>query len=100
MKDDLIMLAHKLEDEENAASDLWTWLPSYEVANHFHGDYASDVRPGVCDVMIEASIYLASLAGCCDAGDEAWFTQCPCGDPDHEWIGPKYQSILESRGQK
>ena len=40
--DAIIALGKQLSDEKSAAHDLWTWLPSYKVAERNHGDYASE----------------------------------------------------------
>lgn len=83
--------AGELDRESNAASDLWTWLPSYKVAERHHGDYAGEHRPSVAEVMNEAAIYLGHLGF--DGKvlphrlteDEAeWLIRCPCGEPHEE----------------
>jgi hypothetical protein len=48
-----------LTEQENKASDLWSWLPSYRAASRAHGDRASDFRPSVIGVMIEAAAYIS-----------------------------------------
>lgn len=73
-------LGEILEQEEGAAVDLWTWLPSYGVAQQCHGDYANTVRPTVADVMREAAMVLSEAAGHEHTEEhEMWFTECPCG---------------------
>ena len=76
--------ARELEAEHDAASDLWSWLPSYGVAKKHHGDYAHEFSPSHADIMKEAAIYLAQLKhGKVDeAVAKEWFLRCPC-DEDH-----------------
>lgn len=85
LKQDLISLGEQLAEENNAAHDLWTWLPSHKVTEKHHGDYASEHCPSNRDVMVEAAMYLAHLK----RPDEpltpeakVWFTVCSCGE-DH-----------------
>lgn len=82
---ELIQLGQQLAAENEAAHDLWTWLPSYRIAQKHHGDHASAHRPSNRDVMVEAAMYLANI-GRADTTvtpeEEAWFTRCPCGE-DH-----------------
>jgi hypothetical protein len=86
MRSVLIELGRQLDDEQNAAHDLWTWLPSYAVARKHHGDRGMSYCPSVRDVMHEAAMYLA-----CESRDDKimtdeekeWLTRCPCGE-DHE----------------
>ena len=72
-------LARQLEAEDNAAFDLWSWLPSHKAAEKAHGDYASEHTPDPADVMKEAAIYIAFLRGreIGQAEVEQWFG-CPC----------------------
>jgi hypothetical protein len=60
-KFDFIRLGEQLSEEENAAFDLWTWLPSHREATKYHGDYSIEHRPSTADVMREAASYLSSL---------------------------------------
>jgi len=79
-------LARELEQEDNAAHDLWSWLPTYKAAKACHGDYAFNVTPSVTDIMIEAAKYLSFLNGY-DKEEEkkgGWF-ECPC----QECAGPE-----------
>jgi hypothetical protein len=83
---ELIRFGQQLDAESNAAHDLWTWLPSYKVAQKHHGDYASEHCPSNQDVMHEASLYLANASRTnteMTPEEEEWFTRCPCGE-DHE----------------
>lgn len=51
-----------LTEQENKASDLWSWLPSYRAASRAHGDRASDFRPSVIGVVN----YPGLKAGACE----------------------------------
>lgn len=81
-----IQLGASLSEEDNAAHDLWTWLPSHQVAQKHHGDQAGNHQPKVKDVLIEAAMYIAKLKRTAEptkeevAEERAWFAQCPCGD--------------------
>ena len=96
----MVEMAREFELEDNAVSDLWTWLPTYEVVEHFHETL--NYMPPNRDIIKEAAMYLASIEKKYydDFTEKMWFAECPCGDPDHIWIGPKYQAILDSRGEK
>jgi len=88
---ELVNLGQELSDEQDKAHDLWTWLPSYQVAQKNHGDYASEFSPTPKDIMIEASMYISYLKDCTGPNsanrqytpeETEWFTKCSCGD-DH-----------------
>lgn len=84
-KQALIQLGQQLEAENNAAHDLWTWLPSHKIAQKHHADYTSKHCPSNGNVMKEASMYLANASRAdttMTAEEEEWFTRCPCGE-DH-----------------
>jgi len=86
MRQALIQLGRQLEAETNAAHDLWTWLPSHEVAQKHHGDYASEHQPSNADVIKEAAMYLGHLKHpdvALTPEEKEWFTSCPCGE-SHE----------------
>lgn len=81
LRDDIQRLAHDMAREDNAAHDLWTWLPSYAAAVKWHGDYATEHRPPIADVMIEAATYIGhklhpTAEERAEAGD---IYGCPCG---------------------
>ena len=85
LRNQIIRLGEQLAAEENAAHDLWTWLPSHAVAKRNHDDYASAHRPSVSDVMREAAEYLAHLKRPSEplsVEQRRWFDECPC-DEDH-----------------
>lgn len=77
-------LARQFEAEDNAASDLWSWLPSHKAAEKAHGDYASEHQPALADLMKEAAMYFSHLKGYehTKAEIEEWFG-CPCGECEH-----------------
>ncbi len=83
LREDLIRLGHELAEENNAAFDLWTWLPSYKAVQAAHGDYASEHKPSPADVMREAATFIGHKLAPTpeqirEAGD---LYQCPCGQP-------------------
>jgi len=59
--DSFISLGKQLDEQQNAAHDLWTWLPSYKVAQKHHGDYASNFVPSIKDIIVEASMVMARM---------------------------------------
>lgn len=84
---DFARLGEEIADAENAASDLWTWLPSHEVTTKHHGDYASEFRPSTADVMKEAAMYFAHLKRTevpPTTKEREWFTRCACGNSCEE----------------
>ena len=81
----IISLGNQLSEERNAAHDLWTWLPTYRVAQKHHGDYASEFSPSVRDIMVEAAMYFAHLKRPdvpLTVDEKEWFERCPCNE-DH-----------------
>jgi len=82
--DEIVRLGQQIVDERSAAHDLWTWLPSYQLAKKHHGDYASTVCPSVKDVLHEASMFIAHKQGAVELtpAELEWFERCPCGE-DH-----------------
>lgn len=83
MKLDLIQLGAQLDAENNAAHDLWTWLPSHTIAQKHHGDYASEHCPSNVNVMREAAMYVGHLKHPereLTREEKEWFTKCPCGE--------------------
>lgn len=83
---DAISLGKELEDISNKAYDLWTWLPSYEVAKKRHGDYAYEHQPAIADVMSEACMLLAKQKHRPNEPlteeEKEWFNKCSCGDDE------------------
>jgi len=77
-------LRNRLSEELSTAHDLWTWLPSYKVAQKNHGDYASEYCPCVKDVMVEAAMFIAVLKAeplrDYTLDEKDWFNRCPCGE--------------------
>ena len=83
---ELIRFGQQLADESEAASNLWTWLPSHKIAVKHHDDYALEHCPSVKDVLVEAAMYLAIIRDPpreYTPEEQEWFTSCPCGE-DHE----------------
>lgn len=80
----IIALGHELSEQDNKAYDLWTWLPSYKAAQAAHGDYASEYRPSVADVLVEAAMFIShGLNPTAEQIEEAGdYYRCPC-DEDH-----------------
>lgn len=76
---ELIDYAHNLEKSRDAASDLWTWLPSYRKAKKCLGDYVCNVRPNTADIMREACDFIADA---CNPDSERlgshYLYECPC----------------------
>jgi hypothetical protein len=82
---ELIRFGQQLAEENNAAHDLWSWLPSHKVAQKHHGDYADQHQPSTRDVMFEAALYLANTSRAdttMTPEEQEWFERCPCGE-DH-----------------
>ena len=52
---ELIDFGQQLAEENNAASDLWSWLPSRKVAEQHHGNDAYQHCPSNKDIMHEAA---------------------------------------------
>jgi hypothetical protein len=75
----IISLGRKLKGYNDAAYDLWTWLPSYRKAKKCLGDYACNIRPGHAEVMREACDFISDA---CDPSKERleshYLYQCPC----------------------
>lgn len=88
-RDDLLRHAHDLETERDAAFDLWTWLPSYQITRRAHGDHAMNFVPSNADVMRETTELLSRIAK-----RHSWaqatgveepdfpFNECCCDDPE------------------
>lgn len=55
----IVDLGEEISKELNAASDLWTWLPSHQVARAGHGDYAYEYMPDVVDILREAAEFIS-----------------------------------------
>lgn len=59
LKHAIQQLAHEFDAQDNAAHDLWTWLPSYKDARTKHGDYADEFRPILSDLLKEATLFIS-----------------------------------------
>ena len=79
---DLIQgLARDFDEEDNSAYDLWSWLPSYKIAEKYHGDYAAIFTPSIAAIMEEAALVLSEHAGHEPTpAERAEFLKCPCGE--------------------
>jgi hypothetical protein len=80
--DEIIRLGHQLDEERNAAYELWSWLPSRTVAERHHGDYYANFTPSVSDILKEAAMVMAENAGheTSEQDRKEWFEKCPCGE--------------------
>ena len=77
LRSQVTALGRQLDREDNAAFNLWTWLPSFNMAEKYHGDYADEFRPYNDDVMEEA----ASMIGALKHGEPVPDCEtCPCGE--------------------
>lgn len=78
----IINLGRELAEQDDKASDLWTWLPSYKAAQQAHGDYAGQYRPSIANLLEEATLFIShGLAPTEEQAAEARaFYQCPCGE--------------------
>jgi len=81
---DIINLGKEFADENDAAFDLWTWLPSHEVTKKHHNDYADEFRPSIKDIMYEASMYMSSIKYGKNEIHDDWFNRCCCGESHEE----------------
>jgi hypothetical protein len=85
-RQELIRFAQQLADEDAAAFDMWTWLPSCKVAEKYHGSHSANFRPSNRDVIVEAVLYIAHLKHPHEPltdEQKEWFKRCPCGE-DHD----------------
>lgn len=77
----MINLGEELQRVQDAAGDLWTWLPSYAECQKHHKFHEHSFTPSIDLIIREACHHLANLKTG-SAEDPEWF-QCPCGE-DHE----------------
>lgn len=84
-RDLIAELARQFAAEDNAAFDLWSWLPSHRRASKAHGDYASEYRPSIASLLYEATLV---LSGTSDAKIAEYLDEvgCSCGEV-HEDVG-------------
>lgn len=61
LRSEIRELARRFDDEDNAAFDLWSWLPTHRRAQKDHGDYAHEYRPPLSIIMEEAAAVFAAL---------------------------------------
>lgn len=77
----IMQMASELQAQEDAAWDLWTWLPSYQQALAGHGEHAAhEYRPQISDLLREATRYIAD--GCVPDLDNDYQGRycCTCGE--------------------
>ncbi len=91
-KGSIIRLGKQLEAENAAAFDLSTWLPSRQLCQMYHGDYADEFTPSNAVVMAESCTYISFLLAALTMSEseiqryeesEMW-TQCWCGEEHTE----------------
>jgi hypothetical protein len=83
LRNEIQNFAKELEEQDNAAMDLWSWLPSYREAKKYHGDYHHEFQPSIADIMKEASTVFAKTKydePIIDGDDRQPRFQCPCGE--------------------
>lgn len=75
LKNEMRSLVRELDDIDNAAVQLWSWLPSEEeakqqmIAENQNPDYVHDAhQPYASDMMLEACSVIAYLLGYDTAG--------------------------------
>ena len=95
IKDEIIRLGRQLGQENEAAFNLWTWLPTHGIAKVFHGDYATEFTPSNEDVMKEACMVMSELCGYDHNRRERadWLETCPCDDPECPGVSWKYKEV-------
>ena len=79
----LISVGKEVERAQEAAFELWMWLPSCKVARKNHGDYYAEVTPTFTDVMVEATMYIIATKNpdkVLTDEEKEWFERCPCGE--------------------
>ncbi len=82
IRDKIRSLGNEFEREDNAAFNLWSWLPSCKAAEKHHGDHSGEFSPCIADVMIEAALFISHRMNpnekeIKEAGE---LYQCPCGE--------------------
>ncbi len=82
--------------EDEAAFNLWDWLPSHARAVMAHGDYAGEFQPGLANIMGETILVISSLRGYGHNKAELvdWF-RCPCDDGDCYIATEKEDEFIE-----
>jgi hypothetical protein len=90
-RDQLIQLAHELEEQRESAHELWTWLPSYASTKIAHGHLEAVDMASEEAVMAEASTFLSFIASkdrtrwwSTHKEDALELFRCPCGDCEDE----------------
>lgn len=54
-------LARRLDAEDDAVFQLWSWLPSAALAADLLGDYDAELCPAVVDIINESSRWISTL---------------------------------------
>jgi len=89
IRSELRRLLGELDDTDNAAFDLWSWLPSAHFAKQAHGDYADECGQSTpSDTINEACAVLSYAAGY-DLRDDMSIFACACDactDPTREQV--------------
>jgi hypothetical protein len=95
---EMASLLRNLDAEDNAAFDLWTWLPSYKDTQAHHGDYTSEHKPSNADILREAALVFSLKKYTEQAEIDSWwarnkaeadsFFKCQCGK-EHEALSSK-----------
>lgn len=83
---EIASLGQEISNVQNAAFDIWTWLPSCAVARQHHGDYYAEFAPSLHDLLTEANLYIQHLRNPetpLTEEQKYWFEDCSCGEP-HE----------------
>jgi hypothetical protein len=90
LRGEMASLLRNLDAEDNAAFDLWTWLPSYKDATTHHGDYASEHKPSNADILREAALVFSLKKYTEQVDIDSWwsrnkaeadsFFKCQCGE--------------------
>jgi hypothetical protein len=75
-ENDLIRFAKLLEERQDRALDLWSWLPSCEAAQGCLGDYHHELMPEMATIMGEACCYIGDLKAGRPMENEIY--GCPC----------------------
>lgn len=82
-------LATVLEAEEDAAMDLWMWLPSHQHALEAHGEFAVNFCPSPDGVMREATEVLRVLEGSAAGEPTGLLSAFGCHCEHHDVIPPE-----------
>jgi hypothetical protein len=76
LENDLIRFSKQLEERQDRAFDLWSWLPSCKAAQGCLGDYHDELMPEMATIMGEACCYIGDLKAGRPLENEIY--GCPC----------------------